>query len=277
MSDLPRLLILDLDGTAVTHDDVLLDEDVAAAERLSDAGVHITIATGRLYPGTDWVAKRLGVVGHVAVMNGCEHVDVATDEVGFRQGLPLELRGMLRDGLAERGLESFLFASEGVHYDQRSARHVDYLHIWTRAVFEHVDLSVAPLWESGDALLCICALGSDAAMTEAQSWLAEVLPDGMRVYRYVTYMGEHFIEIRHAAENKGTALHRLAAERGLSAADTVAVGDWNNDIPMLKAAGHSYVMAGSDPQISALADGILDARRGKGGAVASVARAVWGI
>ena len=69
----------------------------------------------------------------------------------------------------------------------------------------------------------------------------------------------------------------LAAERGATLDQTVAVGDWLNDVPMLKAAGRSYVMGGSLPEVEAVADEVLDAEREHGGAIAEVAARVWGI
>ena len=83
--------------------------------------------------------------------------------------------------------------------------------------------------------------------------------------------------MRAEGDDKGTAIERLARERGLTAADVVVVGDWLNDLPMVKAAGLAFAMNGAVDALVAAADAELDAVRGEGGAVVEVARRVWGV
>ena len=71
------------------------------------------------------------------------------------------------------------------------------------------------------------------------------------------------------------ALARLAADAGLTTAQCVVVGDWINDLPLFRAAGRSYAM--QDCPVMDDADEVLDAMRGEGGAIAEVARRVWGL
>ena len=63
----------------------------------------------------------------------------------------------------------------------------------------------------------------------------------------------------------------------LSPERTVAVGDWLNDLPMLRRAGLSFAMAHSDARVLEAAKQVLRTERGAGGAVAEVAERVWGI
>ena len=46
-------------------------------------------------------------------------------------------------------------------------------------------------------------------------------------------------------------LERLCAHLGASPADAMALGDTYNDIPMLKVAGHSYVVANAEEHMRA--------------------------
>lgn len=272
-----KVLVLDLDGTTLTRDDQILPEDRAAARRLSDAGVAVTIATGRLFPGTAPAAEALGVDGHVAVMNGSEHVHARTRRVGLRWGIPLATRARAREVYADQCLETFLFASRVIHHDLRSSRHSPYLRIWSDTLLAHPDIYGAPSWEDGDDVLGICAVGPRERISAARAALEPHLTEDFGFSQYSTFDGEAFLELRHRAEDKATALRRLASERGATPEETVAVGDWINDLPMLRAAGRSFAMRGADPDVVAAADEVLDADRGQGGAVAAVARAVWGL
>ena len=86
-----------------------------------------------------------------------------------------------------------------------------------------------------------------------------------------------FVKVRHSRENKGTALRRMAAERGVPLSAVVAVGDWMNDIPMLRAAGRSYAMGDSAEDVCAAATETLAATRHHGGGIAEVAARIWGL
>ena len=62
------------------------------------------------------------------------------------------------------------------------------------------------------------------------------------------------IEVTAAGVDKGEALLTLADRLGIPRAQTLAVGDSENDRAMLEKAGVAAVMANGMPQIKALAD-----------------------
>jgi Cof subfamily protein (haloacid dehalogenase superfamily) len=67
-----------------------------------------------------------------------------------------------------------------------------------------------------------------------------------------TSSGQMNIEVMDVNGNKGNALKIMAEYYGISLADTVAIGDNFNDIPMLKVAGFSIAMGNADPAVKQL-------------------------
>jgi Cof subfamily protein (haloacid dehalogenase superfamily) len=67
-----------------------------------------------------------------------------------------------------------------------------------------------------------------------------------------TSSGPMNIEVMDKDGNKGNALKIMAEYYGISMADTVAMGDNFNDIPMLKVAGFSIAMGNADPAVKQL-------------------------
>ncbi|MBQ8351230.1 MAG: HAD family phosphatase [Clostridia bacterium] len=63
-------------------------------------------------------------------------------------------------------------------------------------------------------------------------------------------------EILPKGINKGSVLPRLASYLGISPAKTIAVGDYDNDISMLRAAGVGYAVANACPAAKQAADRI---------------------
>lgn len=67
-----------------------------------------------------------------------------------------------------------------------------------------------------------------------------------------TSSGPMNIEVMDQDGNKGNALKIMADYYGISMADTVAMGDSFNDIPMLQVAGLSIAMGNADPAVKQL-------------------------
>ena len=67
---------------------------------------------------------------------------------------------------------------------------------------------------------------------------------GDRIYKAWAVAGR--IEIMHPDVNKGLALRAIAENAGLDLSEVMAVGDGNNDLPMLRAAGRGVLMANAD-------------------------------
>jgi HAD superfamily hydrolase (TIGR01484 family) len=269
------MLVVDLDGTALNGERQVADIDLQAAKKLATHGIPVSICTGRLYTGTDWVARALGVRGTVAVMNGSELVDVesgrATHGAYFESGV----RAQARDVLARHGLPTYLFESRRIHFGRSHEAYRPYLSIWTQQLTQHPDVFSDSLWEQSAELLAIGVQGPTLQVTAAQEEIMSTVP-GLDAFVFSTSDGETFLKLRHGPDDKGTALGRLAADRGLTVDEVVAVGDWLNDVPMLKVAGRSFVMAHAHPEVRAAAQDVLTASR-HGGAIAEIAQRVWGI
>lgn len=271
----PKMLVVDLDGTTLNAERQIADIDRRAADLLHEAQIPVTIATGRLYTGTDWVAHALGIEGTVAVMNGSEIVDLGTEQATHGSYFGADERRAAREILARYDLATFLFQSRQIRYGSNHHRYASYLNVWTERLDAHPDLFDAEPWEQSHDLLAIGLLGPGPSVLAAQRDLLEQIA-GATAFAFPTPGGETFLKLRFGEEDKGTAIARLASDRGFLPSEVVAVGDWVNDVPMLKAAGRSFAMAHAREDVRAAAGEVLVASR-EGGAIAEIAKRVWGI
>ncbi len=67
----------------------------------------------------------------------------------------------------------------------------------------------------------------------------------------VTNAGKEWIDFMNKGVDKGTGIERLCEHLGVAPADAAAFGDTYNDIPMLKAVGHSYTVANAEDHMHA--------------------------
>ncbi|MGK9220256.1 Cof-type HAD-IIB family hydrolase [Microbacterium barkeri] len=77
--------------------------------------------------------------------------------------------------------------------------------------------------------------------------------DRLRETHQVVVSGRHWIDVMPPAANKGAAVESLQRELGVTRDETVAFGDYLNDLEMLDASGQSYAMANAHPDILARA------------------------
>jgi len=61
--------------------------------------------------------------------------------------------------------------------------------------------------------------------------------------------GKHWVDISHPAAHKGTAVSKLQERLGIAPAQTMAFGDFHNDLEMLALADFSYAMANAHPAV----------------------------
>ncbi len=65
----------------------------------------------------------------------------------------------------------------------------------------------------------------------------------------VKVSGKNWVDISHPDANKGFALERLQSHLGITPAQTLAIGDYNNDLEMLARADFSFAMANAHPRV----------------------------
>lgn len=65
----------------------------------------------------------------------------------------------------------------------------------------------------------------------------------------VVVSGQHWVDVMNPTTHKGTALRAIQRELGVSREQTMAFGDYLNDLELLDAAAWSYAMADAHPDV----------------------------
>ena len=273
-----RLAALDLDGTLLNHEGQVTPRTRAALQAASDRGVVIVPTTGRPLGNLPPVVAQLPGVRYAITSNGAAVWDLGSDPLGavysryanaaerqtsepiclLRRLMPVETARAAFDLFMEYpgGMSVF---SDGYSIKEQSgvdfmaARMARMCSTETRQPNDGRFLVVRDLneWMSRHAAEVEkqCLFFADPAQVPQALARFRVIP-GIEVVQGAP----ENIEVTAAGVDKGEALLTLADRLGIPRAQTLAVGDSENDRAMLEKAGVAAVMANGMPQIKALAD-----------------------
>jgi len=277
-----KLLAIDLDGTLLDRQGDASDEDVHAIKKLKARGIKVTILTGRLFSGTRPSAELLGIDGPVGCADGSHVVQVKGQKTLLHHGIRGRAADRLRDSLDRNDLVAFLFAEDAIVHDERGADYLPYVRTWSTDLRYAHRVTEHALWDSREGMTAVVALGREAnigrAVADIQRDETEAMQVAMFPFRRDSDKSrEHWgMVARAAGGTKGTALAWMAAHHGIKVEETVCVGDWLNDLPMLQCAGRSFAMGQSPDEVKKAATDVLERGIDTGGGIAEAIERAFG-
>ena len=243
-----KLLAVDLDGTCLDHEDILRPSVLAALQRAADAGVTVAVATGRNLLGIPAALRESGFVRWCITSNGAAIFDLESGAAVEERSIPVETAAMLLSTIRAMGYPTSVTVGPDVIDCDRAVydiRH-SFFHDYAESLF------------ADDLAAYVRARGEDPAKvhvlylrrldgTPVQA-LLETVPG-------ITFTGrvKGHHEIVAAGVDKGAALLRLCHRLGVAPEACAAIGDSENDLTMLRAAGLSVAMGNAPDTIRAAA------------------------
>jgi hydroxymethylpyrimidine pyrophosphatase-like HAD family hydrolase len=271
-----RLLVTDLDGTLLDQCGTVRACDQEAIAALQRRGVVVSIVTGRMYFGSRVIAHSLRLSGPIGCIDGSHIVNLDDDRDLFCQPLRGQSAGLLRRVLAALCPVTFVLSCETILYDAAGYESLRYVTNWSDRVCQVKSVFDPQHWQGGLPPIAVVSLGTDTQVRGVRSQLAATTTGDLQTAAFALgRVGDDqlwALIVRAGRVSKGTAVAWIARHYGCSRAQIVAVGDWLNDIPMLRAAGRSFAMAHAPAEVQAAATGRLAADVFSGGAIREVAQ-----
>jgi Cof subfamily protein (haloacid dehalogenase superfamily) len=262
-----RLLAIDLDGTLVRDDGEIAPEDRAAVAQASAAGMAVTIATGRLAPAALPLARALDLHMPLVCADGGATFCPRTADLLEVSPLPLTALQRLLDAAAIGGVTPFFLTPESI-VGPRGAGVSGALAGFSPHHVEADDLRALVLEAPPLHVVAAFAVGEEARLRSLGALFSAHDEDGVESDVFSLNPACWALRLTPAGASKAVALERLADGLGLHASEVAAIGDWYNDIAMLRWARCSYVMGQAPPAVAAAARHRLTATARTGGGVA---------
>lgn len=262
------LVVLDLDGTILSETGIapaIFD----AVNAVQAAGVPVTLATGRTLDDTRRRARGLPIRLPMVATQGAVVGEFTTGRILHEATMSLESARRVA-AWADASQETvFLYFTQ----PDGSTRLVQNRAIWSDAEYDHlfgIGRVVNP--RLGDLLAGEQAqppLKFVAVNDPAQA--PDMVPDLIQRFApdlYIARTHPVLVEGTDAAVNKGSGLARLLGMLGVDPRRVLAIGDSDNDLPVLRLVGTSVVMGQARDHIKAAADWIAPPLSEDGAAVA---------
>ncbi len=235
-----RLLALDVDGTLLDSRHRLRPRVVVAVREAHKAGLIITLATGKLLASVQPLLDTFGISGPQIVLNGAATMESATGTA--LRFCPLDderrRRVLALVRATDPGVLISHFSLDAIYVgeDQR-----DHPLLGIFADYGEGPPLLVPDLDASTLPACakILLTAEPARLAALRAAIAGRAPERVAV----TTTTPDFLEFFDVAAGKGQALSALREALGIAKEEILAMGDGENDVPLLREAGMPIAMA----------------------------------
>lgn len=259
-----KIFFTDLDGTLLTKEKKVSPATMDALKRFTAAGNHFAISTGRALDSAKAVQLENDLFfpgSYLIAFNGSEIYDCDSKKDVYRTGVPFDLVPQIFALAREHGIHCHTYNDEKLI----SPAEDEELSYYRRVIHTPYIITDDICSELTDVPCKIIGIElHDKEKIDRFKDEVDKLGNG----RISTlYSNPYYLEIFNSEAGKGSAVTRLADHLGISYKNTIAAGDEENDVSMIKAAGIGVAMMNAVPMVKEAADIITETDNNNDGLV----------
>ncbi|MBQ1516257.1 MAG: HAD family phosphatase [Lachnospiraceae bacterium] len=277
-----RLIAFDLDGTLLDTEKGLSERAARALKEAADRGVITVPATGRLQKGLPAAVRAMEHARYGILLNGGLVKDMKTGEEIFRCGFDREESLAVWDAISGLDAMTDVYMG-GLAFMNESLRERVGDYCLTEAVVDLVYETrnfvpdVRELLEAAEPAECAEKFNVYFRASRYREMIAPTREMLARLpFLAVTTSVPNNLELNRAGADKGTGLRALCEALSIDPSETLAVGDGENDVTMLREAGIGVAMKNACPAALAAADAVTEQDNDHDGFALAVERYVLG-
>jgi len=243
-----ELVALDLDYTFLNAELRINPRNAAAVKRCTELGAKVVITSGRMFRSTMRFVTELGLDTPTITYNGAYVKQESNGRVLLDEKLDLEVALELVDFCDREELN--------LNYYLDDTLYVAKITPWGELYSQRTG---APLHPVGDLRKLTDRAPTKVLIVAAPERIVQLRDELMPKYRersYVTVSNIEYLEFMPRDSDKGKALAVVADYYGIAQERTIAFGDADNDIPMIRWAGLGVAMENARPDARDAADRI---------------------
>jgi Cof subfamily protein (haloacid dehalogenase superfamily) len=265
VTDLYRMVALDLDGTLLGSDHQMADEQAKYLRDLHSRGLIVCIATGRSLISVYEHVKKLNIPVPIPVVssNGahgilCDSNEPIQKKELFFDPVPEDVvRRSIRLG-NELGYATQYYHGDDIYTNQKTDRHWELTTLYSKltgSVINHVEDAFESLLSEGKMPSKLLMLFDEKHIEEAKSAFGKEFGSEATI---VCGAFDWFVEVLNPFVTKGHGLKKMCAKIGIPLEQCVAMGDGSNDLEFLQMAGKGIAMKNGKDGAKKAADEVME-------------------
>lgn len=228
----PKLIVTDLDGTALNNNKDISEETIEAFKKCREKGIHVAIATARYIVGASYYAKKLHADFQILTDGTLVYQD---GRLIYSRTMTIDMTNNIINELKKYGYTSHIAIPTTTALYRYPNDELDYSNKSNNIKCDHspglyFDID-KPFSEEACKIVAHISNDNDA----------KAIAEKCRC-EYFHYRGETTYTFFHKKASKLDAISHLAAHLGISLADIYAFGDDINDIEMIEHCGYGIAM-----------------------------------
>ncbi|HYF83930.1 MAG TPA: Cof-type HAD-IIB family hydrolase [Clostridia bacterium] len=258
-----KMLVSDMDYTLLNKEKTVSEKNREAIRKAIEKGVHIVVATGRIYTSARVYAKLLGVCTPIIASNGAiirEAVfnnPMDTEKTIYRNILPMEAVNEMIRLSHKYGIFSHFFTDDTIYAEKLVNVSMRYTE-WNKflGVEDQVKIKIVEDVEKAvaeDKVQILKAVAVDRDSEKIQRLRDSIVETGIVS---VTQSMKDNLEVMNQGVTKGNAVKMLAEMYGIKREEIIAIGDNENDISMIEYAGMGIAMGNAEESLKSVANHI---------------------
>lgn len=255
-----KLVALDLDGTLFDNSSRISERNLTAIRSITDKGIHVVISTGRPFEGIPFDQIKGTGINYAITANGSGIYEISTGKCLYENAMDEELVTPILNFLLTRDIHMDAFIG-GKGYTPiqcvETAQKLtvpssikNYI-ITTRTRLDNILQFIHENQLKVQKMTLNFYPAADGTLIDRET-VRKFLVSNPSITTVCG--GYNNLEFTRADANKGVGLRKLAEILGVNLDATMAIGDTENDLAIIEAAGIGVAMGNATDAVKARAD-----------------------
>lgn len=255
-----KLVALDLDGTLFDNSSRISKRNLTAIRSITDKGIHVVISTGRPFEGIPFDQIKGTGINYAITANGSGIYEISTGKCLYENAMDEELVTPILNFLLTRDIHMDAFIGGKGYTPVQCVETAQKLTvpssiknyiITTRTRLDNILQFIHENQLKVQKMTLNFYPAADGTLIDRET-VRKFLVSNPSITTVCG--GYNNLEFTHADANKGVGLRKLAEILGVNPDATMAIGDTENDLAIIEAAGIGVAMGNATDAVKARAD-----------------------
>lgn len=255
-----KLVALDLDGTLFDNSSLISERNLTAIRSITDKGIHVVISTGRPFEGIPFDQIKGTGINYAITANGSGIYEISTGKCLYENAMDEELVTPILNFLLTRDIHMDAFIGGKGYTPVQCVETAQKLTvpssiknyiITTRTRLDNILQFIHENQLKVQKMTLNFYPAADGTLIDRET-VRKFLVSNPSITTVCG--GYNNLEFTRADANKGVGLRKLAEILGVNPDATMAIGDTENDLAIIEAAGIGVAMGNATDAVKAKAD-----------------------